>query len=78
VPPLTAPRKRCGQLRSPDGCLHQHGEVDVVEYTALMEVRAVARDKLIADRRGGLRPEVERPLDVPLYFCAVKLTGTVA
>ena len=63
-PRSTAARERCGQLGSPRRCLHERREVDVVGGSALLEVGAVARYELIADAEGGLRPVVERPLDV--------------
>ena len=64
VSPLLAPGQRSRQLRSPGGCVHERGEVDVVRHPALLEVGAVAGNQLIADLEHGLRPVVEGPADV--------------
>ena len=64
VSPFPAPGERGRQLRSPGGGLDERGEVDVVGHPARLEVGAVAGHQLVADRERGLRPVVERPLDV--------------
>src|SRR3954451_3958982 len=63
VPACLTPRQRSGQLRSPDGSLHERREVDVVGDAARLEVGAAAGDELLADPEARLRPVVEGPTD---------------
>src|SRR5215217_7830690 len=62
--PLAVRGQRRRQLRSPDGGVHERGEVDVVRHPACLEVGAVAGYQLVTDRERGPRPVEEGALDV--------------
>src|SRR4051812_27351889 len=64
VSPLAATGQLCRQLCSPGSCLDERREVDVVRYPALLEVGGIAGHQLVADRKRGLRPVEEGPVDV--------------
>src|SRR5450631_3089334 len=75
VPPRPTPGQRGPQLRCPGGCVHERGEVDVVGHPALLEVGAVAGDELGAGPERGLRPVVERALNVGTAGAGDRLVG---